>query len=178
MSIPMCKKAQHNFNCFLPYQTVIRFAKGAGNNLAMATPLFTLGRNNVGAKNREYFVDGQRLGKRAMLGCDLLSSRRCERGMTARRGSSERALITCGSAVCKATPTDGQKVTAANISASNSLKAVTREEDKSSSIPTINLIHLKTYNHIYASTPSPACDSRMGCWAATSRTTREPRGNS
>lgn len=53
LSIPVRKKVEYDLRCLLPYEAVVRLAKGARNNLAMATPLFTLSCDNVGTKDRE-----------------------------------------------------------------------------------------------------------------------------
>ena len=53
LSIPVRKKVEYNLRCLLPYKAVVRLAKGARNNLAMATPLFTFGCDNIGTKDRE-----------------------------------------------------------------------------------------------------------------------------
>ena len=146
LSIPVREKVRDNSNCLLPYETMIRLAKATRNNLAMATPLFTFSRQNIGAKDREYFVDSERLGKCTMLGGDLLLPRRCAQDVAVRRVSSLRTLMTYGSAVFKATPTHGQKPTTENTSTSNSLKAATL--DRLSLVSTISLANQKAHNHI------------------------------
>ena len=52
---------------------MIRLAEGTRNNLAMATPLLTFSRKNVGSKEIEWLVEGEGLGENTMLGGDLLS---------------------------------------------------------------------------------------------------------
>ena len=107
---------------------MIRLVKGTRNNLAMATPLFTFTRKNVGSKESEWFVEGKGFGESTMMGGDLLSRRQGERETTVRTWSRERTLITFGSAVCKTTLTDGQNATEAKISPQNSLNAAVKTD--------------------------------------------------
>ena len=53
LSIPARKKVEYDLRCLLPYEAVVCLAKGACNNLAMATPLFAFSCNNVRTKDRE-----------------------------------------------------------------------------------------------------------------------------